>query len=82
LLDSSEIPQYRQKRVHSNEKDHNSCCGTLHINIDQAILYAVVDYNSLHLTGDIIEAVLGGGGYVDGLLHKTISGLSIPSVYL
>jgi hypothetical protein len=37
--------------------------------LTSAGLHAGFSYDGLHLTGDVVEAVLGGGGYVDGLLH-------------
>ncbi len=58
------------KRVHLNEMHHDPCSGTLEIDINHAGLYAALSDNSLHLTGDIVESVLGGGGYLDGLLHQ------------
>jgi hypothetical protein len=55
--------------VHLNEKNHNAGCSTLDINIDQSGLNAGFSYYGLHPAGDIVQAVVGGGGYLDGLLH-------------
>jgi len=42
----------------------------LHVYIDQAGLHAGLCNDRLHLTGDVLEAVVGRGGYLDGLLHE------------
>ena len=55
--------------VHEFELYHDPGRGSLHIDIDQAGLHAAFSDNGLHLTGDVIEAVVGMGGYLDGLLH-------------
>lgn len=59
-----------KKRVHSNEKYHNPDRGALNINIYQTGLDLAFCHNGFHLTGDIIEAIVCGGGYLDGLLHE------------
>jgi len=56
--------------VHSNEKNHDPCGGTLNIDIDQAVLHAGFSHDGLHLGCEVVETVVGGGRYVDGLLHK------------
>ena len=48
---------------------HNPGCCSLGIDIDQAGLDFAPGDDGLHLAGDVIEAVVGGGGYGDGLLH-------------
>jgi hypothetical protein len=59
-------------RVYSKEKLHDPCSGSLNIDIDHAGLHAGFIYDLLYLPGDIIEAVVGGGGYVDSFLHSSI----------
>lgn len=58
-----------EKGVHSNEKNHDPCGGPLHIDIHQAGLNTGFSYDGFHLTGDVVEAVMGRGGYLDALLH-------------
>ena len=41
----------------------------LNIYINQAGLHAGFSYNGLHLQRDVLEPIMGGGGYLDGLLH-------------
>lgn len=48
---------------------HDSSYGTQGIWIDPAGLYPAFGIDGLHLTGDIIETVVGRGGYGNGLLH-------------
>ena len=52
------------------EFDHNSGSCSLDIDDDHAGLNSGFCDNSLHLTGDVIETILGLGGDVYGLLHK------------
>jgi hypothetical protein len=54
--------------------DHNSCRGSLGVDIDQAGLNAGFSDDGLHLAGDVVEAVVGGCGYLDGSLHGRILG--------
>ena len=55
--------------VHSNTKYHDPGGGSLDIDIDHAGLHAGFSNDGLHLPGDVVKAVAGWGGYVDGLLH-------------
>jgi len=55
--------------VLSNEKNHHACGCALGIDIDQAGLDAGFSDDGLHLAGDVVEAVVGGGGYLHGALH-------------
>jgi hypothetical protein len=32
-------------------------------------VHASLSQNGFHLAGNVVKAVVGGGGYVDGLLH-------------
>lgn len=57
--------------VHSNEKNHHTSSGTMHKDIDHTGLNAGFRYDGLHLPGDVVEPVVGGGGYVDALLQKS-----------
>ena len=41
----------------------------LGIDIDQATLYATFSHDGFQLPGDVVQAVVSGGGYLDGLLH-------------
>jgi len=61
-----------EKRVHSNEKHHHCCGCTLNIDVHQACLHAGFSYYGLHLPGNVVQAVVGGCGYVDGLLQGEI----------
>jgi hypothetical protein len=67
-LNEKEMKRH-EKRVHSNEKYHDPRGGTLYINVNQSGLYAGFSDDGLHPGGNIIEPVLGGSGYVYGLLH-------------
>jgi len=58
-----------EKRVHSNEKNHHPCCGTLHIDIDQAGLHTGFSHNGLHLAGNVVETVVGRRADLYYLLH-------------
>ena len=58
-----------EMRVHEFELDHDPRRGPLDIDIDHTGLYAGFGHDGLHLGGDVIEAVVGGGGYADRLLH-------------
>ena len=58
-----------KKRVHLNEKNHDSGSSTLDIDVDHAGLYAgIADYR-LHLLGDVIEAVVEGRTNLYDSLH-------------
>jgi hypothetical protein len=57
------------KRAYEFELYHNPGRGTLNIHINQAGLHIAFRYDGLHLRGDVVEAVAGWGGDVDGLLH-------------
>jgi hypothetical protein len=48
---------------------HHTCCCALDVDINHAGLHFRFGNDSLHLGGDVVEAVAGGGGYGDGLLQ-------------
>ena len=56
-------------RVNEFELYHNRSRGPLGVYIDHASLHAGFSNDGFHLAGNVVEAVMGGGGYVDGLLH-------------
>ena len=56
--------------VYQIELYHNPCRGTLDVYMDQAGQNTGFSDGGLHLTRDVVEAVVGGSGYGDGLLHK------------
>ncbi len=62
-------PSSQFTRVHLNEKNHDGSCCTLDIDIDKAGGDPAFRDDGLHLPGDVVEAIVGGGGYVDGLLQ-------------
>ena len=53
--------------LHSNEKYHDAGRCTLHIDIDNTSLHFAFCCDGLHLSGDVVEVVVGGGGYLDGI---------------
>ena len=61
--------------------NHYSCGGTLDIDIDHAGLYTGFSHDGLNLPGDVVQAVEGGGGYLDGLLHAYNSKFYTSSVF-
>ena len=65
------------KRVNLNEKNHDCGSSALGIYIHKAGLNARFRYDGLHLAGDVVEAVVGRGGYLDGLLHDHLEILQI-----
>ena len=44
--------------------DHHTCSCALYIDIHQAGLHTGFSHDGLHLSGNVIQAVVGGGGYV------------------
>lgn len=48
---------------------HNPGRDSLDIDIDQPSLHTGFRYDGLHLSCDIVEVFVGGGRYLDGLLH-------------
>ena len=67
-------------RVHQKEKNHNGTGCTLNVDIYESGLHPAFRDDGLHLPGDVIEAVVGWGGYLDCSLHTLQFSLEIFSL--
>jgi hypothetical protein len=57
------------RRVHEFEFHHDPNRRPLNVNIGQSGLNAGFSHDGLHMPGDVLDAVVGGGGYLDSLLR-------------
>jgi len=69
-----------EKRVHSNEMNHHSGGCALYIDIDQTGLNTGFSHDGLHMPGNIVEAVVGIGADLNGLLHLVYISRMLSSV--
>lgn len=59
--------------AHEFELHHHSGSCSLDIDIDHFGLDGGFGYEGLHLAGDVVEPVVGGGGYSDGFMHSNLA---------
>jgi len=59
------------------EKDHDSCCCPLNVDIYHAGFDPTFLYDGLHLTRNVVEVVVGHSADLNGSLHKLYPTFSV-----